>query len=185
MCNPAVGLAISAISGFMQYQSAKNEASAINATAANNAKIAEFNARERERQADDAVDRGAQEAYDIRQRARAATARGRAIMAGTGFLADTGTNLELQAQNVQMGEVNALTAMGNATREAEGYRADADSERFGAKVGTANARYQAAVTKQNGLLSGAGTFATGAANYGQSQGWFEKKAPKTTKKGGK
>ena len=176
MCDPIIGVAISAISGFMQFQQGKAEAKAINATAANNAKIAEFNAREKERQADDAVGRGSQEAADIRQRVRQSTARGRAIMAGTGFLADKGSNLDLQSQNIQMGEVNAMTAMGNAEREAYGYKSDASSERFGAKVDTANAAYQAKIAKNNGLLSGVGTFITGAGKYADSQNWFQKKA---------
>ena len=167
MCSPT--LAIAGLSAFMQYRQGQAAAKATTVTAANNAKVAEFNAGIQDRAAGDAVARGAEAAAVERQKSIRANATLRANLGG---LTDTGTSLQLQGQNAGIGEVNALTVMNNAEREAYGYKLDAQSIRFGAQAESANAAYQAKVQRQNGLLTGLGTFATGVANYGNATNVF-------------
>lgn len=167
MCSPT--FAIAAVQGFMQYQQGKAQAKAEKVTAANNQRIANFNASIKDREAADSVARGAEGAWKERVQATRANARLRANLSG---LADTGTSLQLQGQNAGMGEVNALTVLNNAEREAYGHKMDAQSIRFGAANEMASASYRAGVMKQNGLLTGLGTFATGFADYGKSNNWW-------------
>lgn len=174
MCNPVALVAISGISAYMQYQQAQGQAKSIEVTAKNNAKIAEFNAQGQEIAGEDAIRRGAADAGVIRDNVRKANATGAARMAGSGLIANTGTNLDILSQNAGNGEFNALTVMNNAEREAYGYKSNAQSLRFGSTVDLANSKYQSKVTKNNGLLSAAGTFATGIGTYGSSAGWFDK-----------
>lgn len=177
MCDPvsATMAALSLAGAYMQYQQGVAAADATKVTAANNAKISEYNARKNEEAGIDATRRGAQDAGTIRENARRANSELRARAAGAGLLADTGTSLDLQEQNAFTGELNALTALNNAEREAYGFREHAQSERFGAQVDTANAIYQARTQRYQGLLSAGGTLVTGAANYGKSAGWFDPK----------
>lgn len=170
MCSPtAVMVAVTAFQGFSQWQQGRAAAKAETVTAANNQRVANFNAGIKEREAADAVARGAEGAWQERVKAVRANARLRANLGG---LSDTGTSLQLQGQNAGMGEVNALTVLNNAEREAYGHKLDAQSIRFGAATESANARYRSSIMKQNALLTGLGTFATGMANYGSSKGWF-------------
>ena len=147
-----------------------------------NVAVAEQNAQVYDQAADDAVERGAQAAADERDFSRRSSARGRAVAASSGTVVDVGTNLQLQLDNVLIGEMNALTAMNNGAREAYGYSLDATAERNRAKgirytgdmeaesirltgqVGLANARYAASNIQYGGKLEAMGTYLSGAAS---------------------
>lgn len=108
----------------------------------------------------------------MRENARKANARARAVAGSTGLLADTGTNLDIQGQNSATGELNALTVYNNAQREAYGhdvattdFLAEAQNLRFTGDVGVTNANYSAAVQRQAGLLNAGTTLVTGTSNF--------------------
>lgn len=190
MCEPTLALmAIStAFGAYQQYNQGRQQAAAARMAAANNQRIAEYNAQVAEvnaemnkRAADDAITRGANDAATIRENARKANARGRAIMGGSGLLTDTGSNLDLLLDNTEAGEINALTVFNNAEREAYGFKvaatnnmAQAAGSRLEGSIGVQNANYQANIMKQNGLISAGSTLVTGATNFGLAGG-FDKK----------
>lgn len=161
MCEPTtLAIAATAVQAFGQVSQAMQASK----TAKANAQIARTNAEIKNKAAADATQRGADRAALKRQEAREATASFRARAGSTGFLADTGSSLDLQEQNAGVGEQNALTEMNNAEREAYGFKIGAmndtnDANRF-------KAEGRSALT--NGLLSAGGTLVTGAANYGKT-----------------
>lgn len=184
MCDPTVLLiGGTLLTAYTQYSGAQDQAKAIEAEGRNNAAIAEYNAKVSDvnseiqrRGAHDALQRGADNAGDIRERVRQANATGRATMAGKGLLTDTGTNLDLLSQNAGVGEINARTAMNNAEREAYGYKigqtdalAESQNLRLQGEAALKNSQFSAKTTRRAGLLSAAGTIASGAASYGLSQ----------------
>jgi hypothetical protein len=137
-----------------------------------NAKVQDNNATLAKAASDDAIQRGAQDSAQIRENVKRINARARANLGSTGFLADTGSNLDLLVQNAGTGEYNALTAMNDAERESYGYRIDEANARAGAQnqrlqgqAALDNARYGARLTRRKGLLSAAGTLVTGSSNY--------------------
>jgi hypothetical protein len=153
-------------------QQGKAEAAAVKATAANNAQVAKYNASIQETAAKDAVVRGAEDAATIRENVKRENASARASIASSGLITDTGTPLNLLAQNRQMGETNAAQTMTNAEREAYGYRQQATGILFGSQADTANANYQANIIKSNARSRATGTLITGAADFGTSSGLF-------------
>lgn len=183
MCSPT--LAITAIttvvSAYGQKQAADAEAKAITRTAENNQKIQEYNAKVSDVNADinaraakDALQRGSMDAANIKENARAANARGRAVLSGTGLISDKGTGLNLQVQNTGVGTENALNAYNNAEREAYGYkiaetndRAEARNKRYQGQLGLDTAAYQSSAVRQKGLYDAAGTLVTGAGDFGK------------------
>lgn len=179
MCNPVAMAAMAVVQGVMQIQQGRAQAKATMMEGANAKKIADFNASQKELQADDAVRRGAIEASEKREIARRLTSTGATRMAGGGLISNTGTNLDLLSQNIGQGEDNALMVLNNAEREGYGYRAEAQSSRFSGQVAANNAAYSAGVQKQSGLMTGIGTIITGFGDYGKSQGWFSKSAGST------
>ncbi len=194
MCSPVLALtAISTVVGaYGQIRSANDQASAIKAQGEANANIAEYNARISDQNAEinaraakDATVRGANDAATMRENARKANARGRAVTGSSGLLTDTGTPLALDVQNTGMGELNALTVMNNAEREAYGFKisetsdkADAIGQRYQGKQGLAMAKYNSKITRQGGLLAAGSTLVTGAVDYGKAGGFAKMSSAK-------
>jgi len=166
-------LGLSAVGAFMQYQQGKAEGEAIKMEAQNNQRISEFNAQQKDVAATQSIRKGAQDASVVRENVRRSNATARARLSSAGLDADVGTPASLIDQNVQTGEVNAMTVMRDAELEAMGFKNAAIGDRFQGEVGVQNARYSAKVAKQKGLLNAAGTLVTGVGNYGTSQGWFK------------
>ncbi len=172
MCNPVAMVAMAVVQGAMQMQQANAQAAAVEQEGRNANTIAQFNAGQNELAADDAVRRGSVEASDKREIARKLNATGSTRMAGAGLVDNTGTNVDMLAQNAQMGEYNALTVMNNAEREAYGFRAEAKGQRLGGQVALNNSKFQADTMKYNGKLGAAGTIVSGFSDFGVSKGWF-------------
>lgn len=135
----------------VQYQ-AQNEAAVNewNAQATENItdfneSIAEENAKMFESAAVDAIQRGSADAAFERDFAKRGIATARAVQGAGGTVVDTGTNLDIVALNKQIGEMNALTVMNNAEREAYGYEVEATRERNRAK----GIRYQGDLEAEN------------------------------------
>ncbi|AYC20062.1 hypothetical protein DZA65_03187 [Dickeya dianthicola] len=118
MCGPvAVGVAMLAASA-MQAYSQRQQGKYASAVAEQNADIAEG-------QAQDAINRGNiaadQRRREMRQRAGTASA----TMGATGADLSTGSALDVFGDNAQFGELDALTTVNNAQREAYGYQVQA------------------------------------------------------------
>lgn len=209
MCTPAIiipallTVASTAVGMVTQKSQANSQAQVIQQNAQNNANLANYNAQVIENTsqynaqvsetnakvmddaAADSIIRGSEEAARQRLEARRSAARGRAAMASSGLLTDYGTNLDLLKDNAATGEMNALTVMTNAQREAQGYKnkaidyraegtgllyegkMQADSERYAGQVGLANANYESKVVKKGGTLAAASTLVTGASSLGK------------------
>lgn len=166
MCNPMIlTIASTGFQALQQIQQSRTEAAAMKQNAANQQAVNEYNARQNDVVAQDVAQRGSNDAAAIRENARKANAQLRTQAASTGMLADTGSFLDLQTQNAQVGAFDSLQTINNAEREAYGYKSDAASLRWQGQMGVDSANRQAKDIKRNGLLSAAGTLVTGASNY--------------------
>jgi hypothetical protein len=116
-------------------------------------KAEEYNAEMDQRQAKDALQRGAIEGAAKKDRARkiaSAQAEGAAI---SGVSASSGTALALLTETAGLGELDALRSSNNAQREAWGLRAQSTLDEFEGKA-----------AQRTGYLNGAGTFLSSAGN---------------------
>jgi hypothetical protein len=124
--------------------------------AAENAKeTADYNAEMQRRAALDASQRGSADAADKRQETRRMIARQHAIMGGSGFDPNSGTNLSLMTETAGQGELDALKIRNNAARTAAGLNAQAD---------LTTAQGDAALSA--GQMNAGGTILSGLANMG-------------------
>ena len=171
MCDVMVALTVA--SAAMQYQQSRAQAAAIKQEAANNKNIMEFNARQQDIAADDAVQRGAQNSANIRENYKRTNATARARLGSAGLIADAGSGFDIQGQNAQTGEYNAMSAMIDAEREAAGFKNQATSDRFAGDVGVSNASYTSKITRQQGLLDAGTTLVTGVGKRGIQKGWWK------------
>lgn len=131
MCNPllvaaAVTVASTAASVYSQRQSSKYASA-----------VAEQNADIADAQAKDAINRGNAAADQRRAQMRQQLGKQNSIMGATGADLSTGSSLDLFGDTAQYGELDALTTVNNAQREAYGYQ-----------VQGANALAQGQATKQ-------------------------------------
>lgn len=124
--------AVANIYGTMQQAKASNQ------VAENNAKLAEYQARQALRQ-------GAAEEQALRLRTAQMKGTQRATMAARGIDLTEGSPLEILTSTDYMGERDALTARDNALRTAWGYRQEAANYKAG-KVSVGMAGLTAAVT---------------------------------------
>ncbi len=151
-----------AISAYSQMQQGKAQA----AMADYNAKVADANTKVNEAAALDASQRGADEAAQVKERARRIAASQRAGAAAGGVAADSGSALDLLTETSGMGELDALTTMNNAQREAYGYRVQGMNSTAQANL----QRTQSKLYKSAGAGNAMGTLLTGGAKaYGQGQ----------------
>lgn len=115
-----------------------------------NARVADENAKIYDIAAADAIQRGADEAGDERDLAKRANATARATMGSSGGVVDSGTRLRLQADNAGYGEMNALSVMNNAEREAYGLRTAGKD----ARAQATGIRYSSGLDAENLRLAG-------------------------------
>ncbi|ELY5839788.1 hypothetical protein SNN66_000931 [Cronobacter sakazakii] len=159
MCEPttalvAVSLASAGIQAYSQYQNGRYSAAVAN----QNADIAEA-------QANDAINRGNAQADEVRRRNRIAQgSQAAAIAAGGGDLS-TGGSLDIMGDTAQFGELDALTTVNNASREAYGYqtqaansRAEASSARSQANMGVFSTMLTAPLSAYGAYKMGGGTW---------------------------
>lgn len=144
------GAAASAYSAYAQGQSASKAASA-------NAAIQNQNAENQRQAGIIAENQGADAAAIQQQKARAANATLRASAGSNGLVSDTGTLGQLQDQNAEMGEFNALTTRNDAARQAWGYSVNASNATNQANLDTFTAQQD----NQNSYISGGANLITG------------------------
>lgn len=108
---------------------------------------------------------GSRRASDISMRNAARGARIKATQAANGIDVNTGSAVDVQVSDREMGILDAETAMANATAEAYGYKAGADTRRARSQIDYSTAgEYEKA-----GYL---GAFGTLLSNVGRLPGMF-------------
>lgn len=159
MCGPvAVGvamLAAAAASAYSQKQNSKYQSD-----------LANYNADVNEKSADAAVNAGNAQAAQQRARARQLSGTQAATMAASGVDLGGGTAVDIFSDTAGMGELDALTAVNNAQRQAYGLQAQASGQRSQASAFTAFGNQQAGLTLLNGAMGAYGGYmqAGGAAS---------------------
>ncbi len=165
MCNPVALFAMTAFTAVAQVAQSSAQASAVKAQAANQAAVGEWNAKQQDAAATDALQRGSNSAANIRENARRANSTARAVMSSNGIIADEGSGGFIQDNNAQVGAFDALTQMNNAEREAYGFTSNAQNLRLNGQLATSQAAYEASAIRRNGLLNAAGTLVTGGGKF--------------------
>lgn len=151
MCGPiAVGVAMvaaAAMSAYSQHQNSKYQS-----------QLANYNAEVAENSAKDAVNQGNAEASQRRERARQLAGTQAATMAANGVDLGGGTATDVFADTAGMGELDALTTLNNAQRQAYGLQSQAAGQRSQASAATAFGNQQAGLTLLNGALNAYGGY---------------------------
>lgn len=130
------------ISGYSAYESGQSQK-----------KAGEYNAKMGELKAQDALQRGADEAGEIRARARRVASGQAEAGAMSNVDISSGTPLALLTETAGLGELDALRTINNAEREAWGQKAQSELDLF-----------QGNAAGRAGKLNAGGTFLTSAAN---------------------
>ncbi len=143
MCDPATALAgaslaAGALSAVSQYQSGRQAAA-----------VASANAESAQAQAQDSINRGNAAADEARRRNRQALGTQIATAAANGADISTGSALDIFGDTAQFGELDALTTVNNAQREAYGF-----------EVQASNYKNQATAAKQQGTVGAVSTLLT-------------------------
>lgn len=126
-------------------------------------------------QAADAIARGNQEAGRQARDTRAAIGSQRAGYASQGVQVDNGSALDVQADTAQLGELDRLTILNNAKREAYGYQVDATNSRAAGEQARSASRSGARTT----LLTAASQLYT----MGRESGTFNRTKTPSVPKG--
>ncbi|TBL50584.1 hypothetical protein EYY98_09105 [Obesumbacterium proteus] len=151
MCGPvAVGAAMVAMSA-MQAYSQNKQAKYQSAVANQNADLAEA-------QADDSINRGNAQAAQVRNRNRQAAGTQAATMGATGADMSTGNALDIFGDTAQYGELDALTTVNNAQREAYGYQVQATNTRAQANAAESAGRNAVTMTLLTAPLKAYGAY---------------------------
>lgn len=133
MCNPAIALvAVTVASAAASAYSQNQQSKYASAVANQNADIAEA-------QSNDAINRGNAAADQRRAQMRQQLGSQAATIGATGAELGSGSSLDIFGDTAQYGELDALTTVNNAQREAYGYQ-----------VQGLNAQNQAASAKSQG-----------------------------------
>lgn len=174
MCDVATAFTVGStlIGAYSQYQQGQYQED----MGEYNAAIMRNNAMIQERQASDAITRGAKLEEQQRDKVRMMIGKQRANTAGSGLLVDSGTPGALTDQTAMFGEEDAQNIRVNAMNEAWGY-----------KTGAANSRAQGAQYKSQGeaaasagMFGAAGTLLSGAASVGAKYNWGKPATTQTT-----
>lgn len=151
MCGPvAVGVAMLAMSA-MQAYSQNQQSKYQSAVADQNADIAE-------RQSQDAINRGNAQADEVRRRNRQAAGTQAATMGATGADLSSGNALDIFGDTAQFGQLDALTTVNNAQREAYGFQVQAMNSRAEANAARSNGRTGALTTILTAPLQAYGAY---------------------------
>lgn len=116
----------------------------------------EFNMKIAELQAEDAIAQGDQEAAAHIRKARQVRGSQRAAMGASGTEVNSGSNLSVQSDTEDMGDIDAMTIKLNAARKAWGFKVDATNMFSQSVLGTAAAENSARTTLLTGGLKALG-----------------------------
>ena len=146
------------------FAAQRQQAGAVMAQGEYSKRIADWNASAAERQAADAVSRGATDSQRQLTATKGLIGSQRAALAAQGIEVDSGSALDVQTDSQTLGELDALTIRNNAAREAFGFTTQASNYRQ-----QGNMDLLAANNKASGIRAQSyGTLLTGVAQtYGQ------------------
>lgn len=184
MCDPvSATIAMTVVSAGFQIFQGQQAAAGIKAEAQANANVQAQNAETARVAAQDAMQRGAADAATIRENARRSNARLQAEAGGAGLVSNTGSLLDFLVQNRGMGELDALTTINNAEREAYGYKVQAAQSDANAANALSLGSYNAKTARMSGYTNAAGTLLTGFGKAGDVGGWWNSSATSTAGRG--
>ena len=134
-------------------QQAQTDSDAIKAESVFRANQMEFNARLKEKQAEDSLKRGHEAVTEQRKRTKRVIGTQRAALAAQGINIDDGSALAIQEDTAMIGELDALTIKNNAWREAWGHKAEAADLKSSANFTRVAGEYEAKQAIVTGGLS--------------------------------
>jgi hypothetical protein len=155
-------IALTGASALSSASGARRAGRAARAAGAAEERLLDFNAQVSERQATDAIARGAEAKARLRGDLRRQAGSTRAALAASGVDLDAGSALDVQADSEAAGALDLLTVEMNARREAYGYRVQAMDARLRRQAVRAGAQGQAAAYGSQAVS----TLLTGAAQIG-------------------
>lgn len=175
MCAPmavaAVMMVAAAASAYSQRQQSKYQS-----------KMAQYNADVQEKSAQAAINSGNEQAAQVRARARQLQGTQAATLAASGVDLGGGTAVDIFGDTAQQGELDALTTVNNAQRQAYGLQAQAAGNRSQAAAYTAFGNQQAGLTLLNGAISAySGYTGAGGKAFSSGQGTVNTQAFDTIK----
>lgn len=151
MCGPAAVpiamMVMSAMQAYSQHKQAKYQSAVAN----QNADIAEA-------QAQDSINRGNAQAEQVRSRNRMAAGTQNATMGATGADLSTGNALDIFGDTAQYGQLDALTTVNNAQREAYGYQVQGTNAQAQAKAAESQGRDAVTLTLMSAPLKAYGAY---------------------------
>lgn len=153
MCAPvavaAVMVAAAAATAYSQHQNSRYQS-----------KLANYNADVQEKSANAAVNAGNEQAAQARARARQLQGAQAATLAAGGVDLGGGTAIDIFSDTAQQGELDALTSVNNAQRQAYGLQSQAAGNRSQASATSAFGNQQAGLTLLNGALGAYGAYSS-------------------------
>lgn len=186
MCEPTTiamaSLAITAIGAGTQAYGQKQAGEAAAELGAYNQQVAANNAKYSEAMAQDALQRGDLTASRQRERTAQEIAQQTVAAAGNGVDVNTGSIVDLTSDTARYGELDRLTILNNAQREAFGNRVRGANFESEGNVAYQEGQYakSAGTTAAFGTaLSGAGNVATKWYNFDQAGAFGSKTKTKT------
>lgn len=166
------GLALGAYGQVKNSQAQSAVGDANKAAADSQATLADYNASIADLQAQDALQRGAEQENRFRTQIRGAIGAQRSGAAGNNVDVGFGSSVDTQADTAFLGELDALTIHTNAGREAWGYAVQATDLRNRAKIARQTGIYAQAAGAANAsaaLIAGAGNLLTGTGSLLQTR----------------
>lgn len=150
------------VSAGLQLAGGVYSALAADAAGVYNEAMSEYDAKQLDDQAVDAIARGEDAAQQVGQQGRRVLGTQRAALAGQGIDLSVGTAVDLQAETQEMTARDLRTVRLNAMEEGRGIRAAAATTRAQGRMGGRAARSQAVGTL---LTGGAGAISAAAQGY--------------------
>lgn len=158
MCGPAAVpiamMVMSAMQAYSQHKQAKYQSAVAN----QNADIAEA-------QAQDSINRGNAQAEQVRSRNRMAAGTQTATMGATGADLSTGNALDIFGDTAQYGQLDALTTVNNAQREAYGYQVQSTNAQAQARGAESAGRDAVTLTLMSAPLKAYGAYQTAGGTW--------------------
>lgn len=130
----AIGTTAQVVGGIKAGNAAKKAGEAGKRAADSSADLSDFNAQVADLQANDALERGAEEESRFRTMVRGAIGSQRAGFAAANVDVNYGSALDVQGDAAFLGELDALQIRTNAAREAWGYQVEAVDYRQRAEI---------------------------------------------------
>lgn len=168
----AVGFGIQAYGQKKQGDAAKKAGEQQRKASESQAALADYNAKVADLQAQDAIERGAEEEGRFRSTVRLTIGAQRAGIAAGNVDVGFGSAVDVQADAAYLGELDALMKRTNATREAWGYKVQGEDLRKRAEIARKEGVYLEASGRQAQSASrwgAAGTLIGGAGSLLQAR----------------